>query len=116
MGRKTLKAPEQVIFHAVRCWIEENMEGCDSDVVEDLVLSCVRLDAVPLDKLLGDVRESKLVSDGAILDAVNTRTERRLVNDSKANLKERYLTTRLEDLALESKTPKRRDFVRFKAS
>jgi hypothetical protein len=67
-----------------------------------------------LDKLLGDVRESKLVSDGAILDAVRARTERELVSDSRADMYP--LTTRVEDLTPGPKIPKKGDCIQFKAS
>ncbi len=116
MGRETLKAREHDIFLAVRRWVEGSVEGCESDVVEDLVLSCVRLEALPLDKLLDDVRESKLVSDSAILDAVKIRTEKGLVSDSRAYVDDCYLSTRVEDTMLEPKPPKDDDVIQFKAS
>jgi hypothetical protein len=116
MARDRLEVPEKTIFLAVRRWVEENVESCESDVVEDLVLSCVRLEGIPLDKLLGDVRESKLVSDSAILDAVKTRTEKGLVSDSRTFLGDRSLPTRVEDMTLEPKTPKDGDSISFNVS
>jgi hypothetical protein len=114
MGRQTLKAREHELFHAVRRWTEENL--FDSTLIKDLILSCVRLEALPLDRLLGDVRESRLVSDSAILDAVKRRAERGLVSDSRAYLADFYWTTRDEDTTLEPKSPKVGDFILFKAS
>ncbi len=116
MGRETLKAREHEIFQAVRRWVEENVEDTESDVVVELVLSCVRLESLPLDKLLGEVRKSELVSDSAILDAVNARTEKGLVSDFRAYLMDYCLTTRVEDLTKEPKIPKDGDIIRFKAS
>jgi hypothetical protein len=116
LGRDTLQVPEKTIFLAVHRWVGENIEGGESDVVEDLVLSCVRLEAIPLNKLMGDVRQSKLVSDSAILDAVKSRLDRGLLSDSRDHLHESPSTTRGDDMTLEPKTPKKGDNVSFKAS
>jgi hypothetical protein len=77
MGRLTLNAAERDIFHAVRRWVEANVEGWETGVSEDIVLSCVRLRDLLLDELVGTVRESKLVSDSSILDAVKKRLQRK---------------------------------------
>ncbi len=82
MGRETIKIAELEIFHAVRRWLEEKLDGrAEAAFAEDLVLSCVRLRDLALDELLGTVRESKLVSDSAILDAVKQRKERNRLID-----------------------------------
>ncbi len=81
MTRGTLEVFEADIFRTVKCWLAENGRATDAAKAEKLVLTCVRLHDLTMDELLGNVRKSRLVSDGAILDAIEKRTERQKMSD-----------------------------------
>ncbi len=81
MGRETLKVAELEIFHAARRWVEDNLDSGETGFAEELVLSCVRLHDLALEELLGTVRESRLVSDTTILNAVQQLKKQNRLSD-----------------------------------
>merc|ERR1712150_15383 len=71
---------ESLIFSSVRDWINANTNSNTED--RNLLLSRVRLHLLPKNDLLNSVRETKLFSSDALLDAIKIQEEKR-VNDHR---------------------------------
>ena len=89
LSRDSFFAPEIDIFYGVQRWIESS--ECSSADIKEL-RSVLRLSLIPMEALLGVVRECKLFEDSEILDAIAVSCQQ--VN--KTELKQRGLMSKWE--------------------
>ena len=84
ISRDSFFAPEVDIFNGIQRWIESS--ECSPDDIKEL--RCVlRLSLVPMETLLGEVRECKLFEDSEILDAIAASHQ----HNSKSGIRQRGL-------------------------
>jgi len=77
-SRDSFAIDEMTIFSSIKRWMEVNTNVKSED--RNLLLSAVRLHLVPKNLLHGSVRESKLFSSDAILDAIKIQDQDKITD------------------------------------
>ena len=76
-NRDSFFAPEIEIYHGIVRWV--NHTEVDTDVSR-VLLKVVRLQLIPMEHLLGEIRNSKLFDPDHILDAISLFTTKRPID------------------------------------
>ena len=75
-GRDSFFAPEIEIYRGITRWVAHNEVA--PEVAKEL-LKVVRLQLIPMEHLLGEIRSSKLFDPNCILDAIDLSTSKHAI-------------------------------------
>ena len=87
-GRDSFFSPEIYIYRGIVRWVAHNEVGTD---VSRKLLRVIRLQLIPMEHLLGEIRSSKLFDPDHILDAITMFTTKRSIELKQRGLLSEYI-------------------------